>query len=91
MTPIPADRLAALARLPLCAPARAWLAGPSPSYEDLVSIPEGPHWALLSAMYYGGPVDLLQAVVISAGSPDIRRKFAAHVPGADKAALLAGL
>ncbi|MCI4340175.1 MAG: hypothetical protein L3J73_02765 [Thermoplasmata archaeon] len=90
-TPIPQHRLDALARMTLCQPSRDWLAVPGRTYEDLGSIPEGPHWAYLAARYPGANVELLQAVVIAHGDAETRRKFAANVPGADRAALLAGL
>lgn len=85
-TPIPKHRLDALMSMPLCN--HAWLSEPGRTYEDLS---EHPNWAYHAARFQGADVARLQAIVIAHGSPELRRKFAAKIAGADKAALLSGL
>jgi hypothetical protein len=87
-TPIPEERLVALRKMAICSPALAWLAAPGRTYEDLGSHPEGPHWAFLAARFEGADVPKLQQIVMDYGTPELRKKFAEHIPGADKKALL---
>ena len=88
MSEITKERQAELAKMAICKEARDWLAAPGRSYEHLA---EHPEWAFLSAKYYRGDLATMQAIVIAHGDAKLRRKFAQHVPGADREALLEGL
>lgn len=86
--PITVERVQALKRMNICGPAAAWLSEEGRTHADLA---EHPEWAFLSAKYYGGELAVMQAIVIAHGSPELRRKFATYVPGANVMALLDGL
>lgn len=85
---ISTERIDVLKKMGICKPAIEWLTTPGRTYDHLS---EHPEYAFLSAKYYGGDLATMQAIVIAHGTPELRRKFATHVPGADKEALLAGL
>lgn len=87
-TPIPKERIAELQQFGICGPALAWLSAGGRCYEDLS---EHPEWCFVSAYTHGGDVRLLQEIVIAHGDAALRRKFAQHVRGADRARLLEGL
>lgn len=86
MTKITDERIEELRRMNACSPALDWLKD-----KTIADLKDHPEWAFLSAKYYRGDVTALQAIVIAHGSPELRRKFADHVPGADRDALLNGI
>lgn len=87
-TLIPDHRLAVHARTPQCRPVREWLAEKPRTYEDLADHPE---WAFIAAKVPGSDIARLAAVVAAHGSPELRKRFADEIPGADRALLLVGL
>ncbi len=87
MSKVTEERAETLKKMGICAPAIAWLDGGG----DHAELAAHPNWAFLSAKYYGGDLATMQAIVIEHGSPELRRKFAAYVTGANVTALLEGL